>query len=58
MEICNPGCFNKHAYNFGFRSGQIFDIVLGWDLLNSQSQQHVVQYIKSERPGLVLLAPP
>ena len=58
MEICNPGCFNKQADNFGLRCGQVFDIVLGWDLLNTQSQQHVVQYIKSERPGLVLLAPP
>ena len=58
MEICNPGCFNKQADNFGLRCGQVFDIVLGWDLLDNQSQQHVVQYIKSERPGLVLPAPP
>ena len=58
MEICNPGCFDKQADHFSLRCGQMFDIILGWDLLDKQAQQHVFEYIKSERPGLILLAPP
>lgn len=34
--ICNPCCFRKQLDNFGLRSAQIFDIVLGWNLFGKQ----------------------
>ena len=58
VEVCNPDRFTPFADAFGLRSGTAFDITLGWDLLKTSNQRHVLQYIRSERPGLVLLAPP
>ena len=58
VEVCNPDRFTPHADAFGLRSGTAFDITLGWDLLRTSNQHHVMQYIRSEKPGLVLLAPP
>ena len=57
-EICNPGRFRKFADAYGLRSSAVFDIELGWDLLCPKAQRHVVQYVQSEKPGLILLAPP
>ena len=58
VEICNPGCFGEQIDHFGLRSSKVFDIVLGWDLLRTDVQRHVKDYIRFEKPGLILLAPP
>ena len=58
VELCNPGCFNQQVDYFGLRRGQVFDIVLGWDLLDKQVQEDVKAYLRSDKPGLILLAPP
>ena len=57
-EICNPNRFGKHADVFGLRSGQAFDLELGWNLLDRKQQSYVQSYISTEKPGLVVLSPP
>ena len=57
-EVFNPNRFGPHTDSFGLRAGQAYDIELGWDLLESANQRHVTGYLKSERPGLVILSPP
>lgn len=57
-EICNPNRFGKHADVFGLRSGQAFDLELGWNLLDRKQQSYVRSYISTEKPGLVVLSPP
>ena len=57
-EICNPNRFGPFTDHFGLRAGQAFDLELGWNLLNTQHQNTVVSYLKTERPGLVVISPP
>ena len=57
-EICNPNRFGGHADVFGLRSGQAFDLELGWNLLDRKQQSYVRSYILTEKPGLVILSPP
>ena len=57
-EICNPNRFGRHADVFGLRSGQAFDLELGWNLLDRKQQSYVRSYILTEKPGLVILSPP
>lgn len=57
-EVCNPNRFGSSTDYFGLRSGQAFDLELGWDLLDVGNQQRVISYLKSERPGLVVISPP
>ena len=57
-EICNPNRFGKYADLFGLRSGQAFDLELGWNLLDRKQQSYVRSYILTEKPGLVVLSPP
>ena len=57
-EICNPNRFGSHADVFGLRSGQAFDLELGWNLLDRKQQSYVRSYILTEKPGLVILSPP
>ena len=57
-EIYNPGCFSKFAKQHGLEPGVAFDISLGHDLLCPQKRSHVIEYIKTVRPGLTLISPP
>lgn len=57
-EIYNPGCFQKMALRHNLEPGKVFDITLGHDLNDIRKRQEVKQYIRTMRPGLVLLAPP
>eukprot|EP00435_Cladocopium_sp_Y103_P045885 s792_g13.t1 len=57
-EVCNPNRFGPVADHFGLRSGQAFDLELGWNLLDYKQQQTVISYLKTERPGLVIISPP
>ena len=57
-EVCNPGRFSSQTDHFGLRSGQAFDLELGWNLLDSKQQQSVLEYIRTERPGLTIMSPP
>ncbi len=57
-EIYNPGCFGRHSQRHGLESGKAFDISLGTDLLDLRNREHVRAYVKTVRPGLVLIAPP
>ena len=57
-EVCNPGRFGSHTDHFGLRAGQAFDLELGWNLLSKKTQEHVLNYIKTERPGLTVISPP
>ena len=36
-EVCNPGRFSSQTDHFGLRSGQAFDLELGWNLLDSKT---------------------
>ena len=57
-EIYNPGCFGKIATKYNLTPGRAFDIRLGSDLRNKNTQDEVKRYIRTVKPGLVLLAPP
>ena len=57
-EIYNPGCFTKLAKQHGLEPGLSFDITLGFDLLCHKKRAHVREYVRTVRPGLILLAPP
>ena len=51
----NPDVTNT-TYNL--TPGLAFDITLGTNLLEHRQRQHVREYIRRVRPGLVLMAPP
>ena len=55
-EICNPHRFGPYCDAYGLQAGTAFDIELGWDLLDYKNQQSVFGYLKTERPGLVILS--
>ena len=57
-EIYNPGCFGRLAHRHGLLQGLAFDITLGTDLLQAPNREGVKHYIRTVKPGLVLLAPP
>ena len=57
-EVCNPGRFMNSTDPFGLRSGQAFDLELGWNLLDVKQQQRVLEYLKTEKPGLTVISPP
>eukprot|EP00435_Cladocopium_sp_Y103_P056623 s299_g19.t1 len=57
-ELCNPERFIPHTDYFGLRSGQAFDLELGWNLLDIKQQNSVLEYIKTEKPGLTVISPP
>eukprot|EP00435_Cladocopium_sp_Y103_P008347 s557_g2.t1 len=57
-EIYNPGCFSKFAKQHGLEPGIAFDLTLGHDLSCPKKRAHVIEYIKTVRPGLTLIAPP
>ena len=57
-EIYNPGCFGKIATKYHLTPGRAFDIRLGSDLRNKNTQDEVKRYNRTVKPGLVLLAPP
>ena len=46
------------ALRHNLEPGKVFDITLGHDLNDIRKRQEVKQYIRTMRPGLVLLAPP
>ena len=41
-----------------YAEDKFLTLYLGWDLLDKQVQEHVKAYLRSDKPGLVLLAPP
>eukprot|EP00435_Cladocopium_sp_Y103_P030428 s3080_g7.t1 len=57
-ELYNPGCFSKFAKTHGLEPGIAFDLTLGYDLLCEKTRAHVREYVRTVRPGLVLIAPP
>ena len=57
-EVCNPGRFGPQTDFYGLRAGQAFDLELGWNLLQSSEQEKVLNYIRTERPGLTVISPP
>jgi hypothetical protein len=57
-EVCNPNKFGPSTDHFGLRAGQAFDLELGWDLLDVRHQRTVISYLKTEKPGLVVISPP
>ena len=57
-EIFNPERFSKRAARFRLKPGRAFDLVLGHDLTKLSNQQSIMDYIRHERPGLVIVSPP
>eukprot|EP00435_Cladocopium_sp_Y103_P075487 s90_g58.t1 len=57
-EIFNPNRFGPHTKKHQLESGMAFDLTLGDDLLNSRTRQNVRQYIKTIKPGLVVISTP
>ena len=56
-EVFNPNRFSGKTNQFGLRAGEAFDIELGWDLLKKNNQQSILSYLRTERPGLVIISP-
>ena len=57
-EIYNPACFGKLADKRQLIRGMAFDLTLGFDLLEKSNQTTVVNYLRTVKPGLVMIAPP
>ena len=57
-EVYNPGCFQKITGRFHLSPGRAFDLILGDDLLSTNKQNEVWQYVQTTKPGLVCIAPP
>ena len=57
-EIFNPNRFGPRARRHHLRAGRVFDLELGSDLLKRSTQQSVLDYLRHERPGLVIISPP
>eukprot|EP00435_Cladocopium_sp_Y103_P007288 s2718_g2.t1 len=57
-EVYNPACFGKLAKQHGLFPGLAFDLSLGTDLIDPRNQERVFNYLRTFKPGLVLIAPP
>ena len=57
-ELFNPEVFQSEATKQGLMSGQAFDLSLGHDLLEHGTRQEVRSYIRTMKPGLVVISPP
>ena len=57
-EIYNPKRFQGEARKQKLIPGEAFDLSLGHDLLNNRMRDEVRKYIKTVKPGLVIISPP
>ena len=42
----------------GFKGGENFDLVCGWNLLNPEHFRAFIRYVEKYRPAIVIVAPP
>ena len=57
-ELFNPEVFQSETMKQGLMPGQAFDLTLGHDLLEHDMRQEVRSYIRTIKPGLVVISPP
>ena len=57
-ELYNPERFKGEAKRQGLIPGQAFDLDLGHDLLDPHMRNEVRSYVRTVKPGLVLISPP
>ena len=57
-EVYNPGCFQKMTLKHQLTPGKVFGVTLGHDLTTKEKKDEVRKYLRTMRPGLVLIAPP
>ena len=57
-EVFNPGKFIQNATQHELLPGEAFDLELGDDLLQEETQLFVRDYVQNVRPGLVVISPP
>ena len=57
-EVFNPNRFQKESLKQKFDHGRAFDITLGTNLLKCQDRNDVRHYVKTNKPGLVVVSPP
>ena len=56
-EVYNPNRFREETKRQGLIHGSAFDLELGHDLLDSETQNEVETYIQKVKPGLVIISP-
>lgn len=57
-EVFNPQCFGKRAPKWNLVPGKAFDLELGFNILDEGVRRTIRQYISTQKPGLVCVAPP
>ena len=57
-EVFNPNRFRKESLKQKFDHGRAFDITLGTNLLKCHDRNDVRHYVKTNKPGLVVVSPP
>lgn len=55
-EVFNPSRFGPQTSTVGLRAGMAFDLLLGHDMLRSQTRRDVRSYFEENRPGLTIVA--
>lgn len=56
-ELYNPNRFGPETNKFGLLAGQAFDLELGHDVLKSETQVEIRNYLKRVKPGLLVVSP-
>ena len=57
-ELYNPERFHGESTRAGLIPGEAFDLVLGDNLLDPQTQQQTEKYFQTVKPGLTIISPP
>ena len=57
-ELYNPNRFQGKLRDFGLCPGQAFDLQLRHDLTKAGMRAEVREYVRSVKPGLVVISPP
>ena len=57
-EVYNPKVFTTKATKHRLISGKAFDLVLGDNLLSAGARRSVMNCLRHDRPGLVVVSPP
>ena len=57
-EIFSRPRVTTEARKFGLAAGEAIDLVTGWDLMKTRERKRCMQWIRQNRPQVVILSPP
>ena len=56
-EVYSPPRVTVEAMKFGLKAGEAFDLTNGWDLSNEDEQKFVKEYVRKNKPMLLIGSP-